>query len=234
MGKLAVKKPDHVEGKTWPAIAIGMFVAFGGVLFGYDTGTISGILAMPYWQNLFSTGYRDSTNHLNVSPSQSSAIVSILSAGTFFGALASPLFADSIGRRYGLITSTLVFTFGVILQTAAVAVPLFLAGRFFAGLGVGLLSAISMLSFFQLFPSTLFCRSETRLTKNLAQFLSTSPKPPRNGSAAPSLAPTSSPSPLACSSPLLSTTPPNLARTRDATEFPSLFSSPGQSFSLAA
>jgi hypothetical protein len=25
-----------------------MFVAFGGVLFGYDTGTISGILAMEY------------------------------------------------------------------------------------------------------------------------------------------------------------------------------------------
>jgi hypothetical protein len=26
----------------------GMFVAFGGVLFGYDTGTFSGILAMRY------------------------------------------------------------------------------------------------------------------------------------------------------------------------------------------
>jgi sugar porter (SP) family MFS transporter len=35
----------------------------------------------------------------------------------------------------------LVFVLGVILQTAAEALPLFLAGRFFAGLGVGLLSA---------------------------------------------------------------------------------------------
>jgi SP family sugar:H+ symporter-like MFS transporter len=44
---LAFKKPEGVPGKSWPAILIGLFVAFGGVLFGYDTGTISGILAMP-------------------------------------------------------------------------------------------------------------------------------------------------------------------------------------------
>lgn len=107
----------------------------------YDTGTIGGILAMPYWQDLFSTGYKNASGHLDVSPQQSSAIVSILSAGTFFGALGSPIMADSFGRRWGLMSSCFVFVFGVILQTAATALPLFLAGRFFAGLGVGLLSA---------------------------------------------------------------------------------------------
>lgn len=30
----ALTKPAGVPGKSWPAIAIGMFVAFGGVLFG--------------------------------------------------------------------------------------------------------------------------------------------------------------------------------------------------------
>lgn len=124
----------------------------------YDTGTISGILAMEYWQGLFSTGYRDPTGHLNVSPSQSSAIVSILSAGTFFGALSSPFLGDNIGRRLGLIASAVVFIFGVILQTAATSLPLFLAGRFFAGFGVGLLSALS--KFFAL--SELGRASETR------------------------------------------------------------------------
>ncbi|KAH7030670.1 high-affinity glucose transporter RGT2 [Microdochium trichocladiopsis] len=139
--KLSLSKPEGVEGKAWPAIVIGFFVAFGGVLFGYDTGTISGILAMPYWMTLFSTGYVNPAGQLDVSPSQTSAVVSILSAGTFFGALGSGFVADAIGRKKALMSSTIVFTFGVILQTAATALPLFLAGRFFAGAGVGLLSA---------------------------------------------------------------------------------------------
>ncbi|KAH8703054.1 high-affinity glucose transporter [Talaromyces proteolyticus] len=140
--RLMLQKPEGVAGASWPAIVIGLFVAFGGVLFGYDTGTISGILAMPYWQDLFSTGYRDSTGHLNVTASQTSAIVSILSAGTFFGALGAAPIADRLGRRWSLIASCCVFILGVILQTAATAIPLFLAGRFFAGLGVGLVSAL--------------------------------------------------------------------------------------------
>lgn len=31
-------KPDNVAGSAAPAIMIGLFVAFGGILFGYDTG----------------------------------------------------------------------------------------------------------------------------------------------------------------------------------------------------
>lgn len=134
-------KPTDVPGATWPAIVIGAFVAFGGVLFGYDTGTIGGILAMTYWKTHFSTGYRDSKGDLNVTASQTSEIVSILSAGTFFGALLSAPLADFLGRRMAMIFNTGVFTFGVILQCAASHIPLFVAGRFFAGLGVGLLSA---------------------------------------------------------------------------------------------
>lgn len=37
MGKLAIVKPQGEDGKAWPAICVGLFVAFGGVLFGYDT-----------------------------------------------------------------------------------------------------------------------------------------------------------------------------------------------------
>ncbi|KAM5527657.1 hypothetical protein FOXYSP1_20019 [Fusarium oxysporum f. sp. phaseoli] len=140
--RASLSRPEGEAGKTWPAIAMGFFVAFGGVLFGYDTGTISGILAMPYWQRLFSTGFVDSDGNPNITTGQESTIVSILSAGTFFGALSTALFSDYLGRRPGLIIACWVFNFGVILQTIATAIPMFIAGRFFAGFGVGLVSAM--------------------------------------------------------------------------------------------
>jgi len=98
---------------------------------------------MPYWQRLFSTGYVDAEGNPTVTASQESAIVSILSAGTFFGALASSFLSDRVGRRPALMISTWVFNLGVVLHTVATSIPLFLAGRFFAGLGVGLISAAS-------------------------------------------------------------------------------------------
>lgn len=97
---------------------------------------------MKYWRDEFSTGYRNSDGNLDVTASQSSEIVSLLSAGTFFGALTAAPAADFLGRKYGLMSSTVVFTLGVILQTAATAIPMFVAGRFFAGYGVGMISAL--------------------------------------------------------------------------------------------
>jgi sugar porter (SP) family MFS transporter len=97
---------------------------------------------MKFWRELFSTGYINEKDGLpDITSSQSSMIVSLLSAGTFFGALGAAPIADKFGRRMGMIIETFVFVFGVILQTAATSIPLFVAGRFFAGLGVGLLSA---------------------------------------------------------------------------------------------
>jgi len=78
-----------------------------------------------------------------ITSSQQSTIVSILSAGTFFGALGAAVIADRLGRRWSLIVSCWVFNVGVIMQTIATSIPLFTAGRFFAGFGVGLISALS-------------------------------------------------------------------------------------------
>lgn len=140
---LTISPPPGTAGAAWPAITVGLFVAFGGVLFGYDTGTIGGILAMPYWLETFSTGYiNPKTGSPGITSAQSSEIVSILSAGTFFGALTAAPAGDFFGRRWGLMVSTMVFTLGVILQTAATAIPIFVAGRFFAGFGVGMISAL--------------------------------------------------------------------------------------------
>ncbi|KAG4442475.1 hypothetical protein IFR05_002077 [Cadophora sp. M221] len=140
---IGIMKPEGSPGSSATAIFVGLFVAFGGILFGYDTGTIGGIIAMPHWLQTFSTGYKNPDTGLpDITASESSLIVSILSAGTFFGALAAAPLSDLIGRRLGLLATLVVFCFGVVLQTISVAIPLFVAGRFFAGFGVGLISAL--------------------------------------------------------------------------------------------
>lgn len=49
MAILGLKKPGDEPGAAWPAIAVGAFAAFGGILYGYDTGTIAGLQEMQYW-----------------------------------------------------------------------------------------------------------------------------------------------------------------------------------------
>lgn len=98
------QKPANEAGKTLPAILVGLFISFGGVLFGYDTGTIGGILAMDYWRKHFSTGYINTTDHMpDITSTQKSEIVSILSAGTFFGALFSAPVAEVSNELWTLL-----------------------------------------------------------------------------------------------------------------------------------
>jgi MFS transporter, SP family, sugar:H+ symporter len=100
---------------------------------------------MPKWIELFADGYTNDAGEPAIDPDDESLIVSILSAGTFFGALSAAPLADWVGRRMGLILSTaIVFDLGVILQTAATSQPLFIAGRFFAGYGVGEFHLLSL------------------------------------------------------------------------------------------
>ncbi|ESK97847.1 mfs monosaccharide transporter [Moniliophthora roreri MCA 2997] len=122
------------------------FAAFGGILFGYDTGTISGIKEMDNWLQTFGKLLPDPDNpgqlKWGITSSTESLIVSILSAGTFFGALLGAPVADFLGRKRGIIFACLIFSIGVAMQTASTAIPLFVVGRVFAGLGVGLVSCL--------------------------------------------------------------------------------------------
>ncbi|GAA5959624.1 hypothetical protein JCM8115_001270 [Rhodotorula mucilaginosa] len=122
------------------AIGVGMFAAFGGFLFGYDTGYISGVKAMPYFERHF--GELNAEGKYALTTATDSLITSILSAGTFCGAIASGYIGTWLGRRLGIGAYLLVFCAGVAMQTAATAVPLFAVGRVLAGLGVGGVSCL--------------------------------------------------------------------------------------------
>ncbi|KAL1984924.1 hypothetical protein VTN96DRAFT_8583 [Rasamsonia emersonii] len=151
----ATADTERVEAPvTAKAYLMCAFAAFGGIYFGYDSGYINGVLAMDYFIERFEHLDKATTPAKDfVVPSwQKSLIVSILSAGTFFGALIAGDLADWFGRRTTIITGCMVFAVGVALQTASSAYQLLVAGRLIAGFGVGFVSAIIILYMSEIAP----------------------------------------------------------------------------------
>ena len=106
---------------------------------------MSGVLGMPYFITLH-TGLpqpgddasQATKDAFTLSASNKSLITSILSAGTFFGALIAGDIADYFGRRITIVSGCIIFIVGVVLQAASYSgLGLIVAGRLVAGFGVG-------------------------------------------------------------------------------------------------
>lgn len=144
---------------TWKSYMMCAFAAFGGIFFGFDSGYISGVLAMDYFISLFTglpipgPGASKAVQNAFVIPTpHKSLIVSILSAGTFFGAILAGDLADWFGRRTTVILGCIVYGLGCILQTASTGLGLLVVGRLIAGFGVGFVSAIIILYMSEIAP----------------------------------------------------------------------------------
>ena len=153
---MATADSNRVEAPvTVRAYLICAFAAFGGIFFGYDTGWMSGVLGMRYVIRQW-TGqpYPPATSKDDfIVPSwEKSLTISILSAGTFVGAIVAGDLADFIGRRLTIILGCLIFTVGCILETASTEYRLMTGGRVIAGLGVGFISAIIILYMSEIAP----------------------------------------------------------------------------------
>ena len=128
---------------TFKAYMICAFASFGGIFFGYDSGYINGVLG-----NLIFIENVEGVGETAISASNTSLIVSILSLGTFIGAIAGGDVADFIGRKWTVIYGCVIYTVGVVIQMitgSGEALPCIVVGRIIAGLGVGFESAIVIL-----------------------------------------------------------------------------------------
>ena len=104
--------------------AIYFFGALGGLLFGYDTGVISGaLLFIP--------------NDFKLSPFLQGAIVAGLLLGAMIGAAVAGRLADAWGRRRLIMAAAVIFTGGAILAAVAPTVWVLIAARIIIGLAVG-------------------------------------------------------------------------------------------------
>lgn len=114
------------------------------IVSGYDTGVMGSVLALDSFKIDFglplgSSGFASSKN-----AQVSSNVVSLLTAGAFFGAIFAAVLNDRLGRRYSLMIFAVVFLLGAALQTGAHHdIALIYAGRTIAGLGIGGMSSIT-------------------------------------------------------------------------------------------
>jgi sugar porter (SP) family MFS transporter len=100
------------------------FGALGGLLFGYDTGVISGaLLFIP--------------DDFKLTPFLQGAIVAGLLLGAMIGAACAGRLSDRFGRRNLIIAAAVIFTGGALLAALAPSVGVLIAARFILGLAVG-------------------------------------------------------------------------------------------------
>jgi SP family sugar:H+ symporter-like MFS transporter len=89
-------------------------------VFGYDTGQISGFLAMPDFLRRFGQRHTNgAVPEYYFSNVRSGLIVGLLSIGTLFGALIAAPIADWVGRKPSIMFWCLVFSVGIIVQISA-------------------------------------------------------------------------------------------------------------------
>jgi MFS family permease len=107
-GITATNDVNRIEAPiTFKTYMMCAFASFGGMFFGYDSGYINGVTGASFFIHLI-----DGPDAKALTGPHNSLIVSILSAGTFFGAVAAGDVADIIGRKWTVITGCAIYAIG--------------------------------------------------------------------------------------------------------------------------
>ena len=130
---------NRVSGNRY-VYAVSAIAGLGGMLFGYDTGVISGAL-------LFIR------EEFGLSAFLQGAVVSSLLVGATIGALVAGPFADRFGRRAVLISAAIVFALGALLAALAPSAAVLIVARFVLGLAVGTASLMVPLYIAEMAPA---------------------------------------------------------------------------------
>ena len=121
-------------------LLVASVAALGGLLFGYDTGVISGAI-------LFITKDFDLATRLQA------FTISVVLIGCMAGAVVAGGAADRIGRRATLLVAGVTFFVGAIVSALTPNESILLVGRFIVGIGIGFSSVVAPLYISEVAPA---------------------------------------------------------------------------------
>ncbi|KAF8589738.1 general substrate transporter [Ramaria rubella] len=142
------------EGEERTTIFVWLLVcvsSISGLLFGYDTGVISGALVT----------IGSDLGPASLSNTQDELITSATTLGALIGGLVAGMLSDYAGRKPVLGIADIIFIGGAIGQAVCHTVPAMIGGRFLIGIAVGLAACIAPLYIQELSPTRLRGRMVT-------------------------------------------------------------------------
>lgn len=133
-----VKSEDKEQVNLFVYLVAGI-AALAGLLFGYDTGVISG--AILFIKDQF-----------HLSPFVEELVVSAVLLGAVIGAASSGTVSDRLGRRRSIIITALLFTLGAVGCAFAPDVWILIVCRFVIGIAIGVASYVAPLYISEVAP----------------------------------------------------------------------------------
>jgi MFS transporter, SP family, solute carrier family 2 (myo-inositol transporter), member 13 len=134
-GALLERNNDVIAEEDEPLTGYTLLViclsSIGGLLFGYDTGVISGVLVL----------IKSDLGHV-LSPIEMEVVTAITALGGLVGSICAGLSSDSLGRKPLISFACVVFIVASLTMALAGSLAMLVAGRFVVGLAIGTASTI--------------------------------------------------------------------------------------------
>lgn len=137
---LILSQPHSTEGHPRIVYVVAALSALGGLLFGYDTGVISGAILFIRQDFVLS----DFTVGL---------VVSAVLIGAVIGAALGGDLSDHFGRRKVIIVAAVIFALGAVGTATVSDVNLLILGRIAVGVAIGIASEVTPLYISEMSPS---------------------------------------------------------------------------------